>query len=132
MLKQPGKALFSDNTPDSHVLDYIPMFQGESQRVSLDMLGLNPLRLPRKPAVPMLVMGAEHDVFISTRLVQDTARYYQTEAVTFTDMAHAMMLEAEWERVAGHLVGWLDSRFAAGEIFDAKPQSAQRVAKKII
>ena len=56
-------------------------------------------------------MGAEHDVFISPRLINDTARFYKADAVTFADMAHAMMLEVEWERVAKHLLDWLDKCF---------------------
>jgi pimeloyl-ACP methyl ester carboxylesterase len=105
------EALFSDHTPDATVLNYIRLFQGESQRVSLDMLGLDPLRLRRDLNIPLLVMGAEHDAFISAHLVEMTARYYRTHAVIFPKMAHAMMLEEKWEPVAEHLLGWLDVRF---------------------
>ncbi len=105
------KALFSDHTPDATVMNYIRLFQGESQHVSLDMLGLDPLRPQRDLDIPLLVMGAEHDAFISAHLVEMTALYYRTRAVIFPKMAHAMMLEEKWEPVAEHLLGWLDARY---------------------
>ena len=106
------QALFSDSTPDSQLLGYYSMLQQESQRASLDMLGLDPLRLARDHGIPMLVMGAGRDAFFSTGLIKDVAQHYQTEAVIFPDMAHAMMLESNWEQAALHLLHWLNQQFA--------------------
>jgi pimeloyl-ACP methyl ester carboxylesterase len=108
------QALFSDNTTDAQISGYFHLLQGESQRVSLDMLGLDPLRrMYKKLAIPTLVMGAEQDSLVSPSLVRDTARCHGVDAVIFKDMAHAMMLEAHWQRVASHLLGWLNKHFAA-------------------
>jgi predicted ATP-grasp superfamily ATP-dependent carboligase len=53
------------------------------------------------------LLGAQHDVFVSPALVQETARVYRTEARIFPNMAHAMMLEARWQEVADALLAWL-------------------------
>jgi pimeloyl-ACP methyl ester carboxylesterase len=106
------RALFSDNTPDAQLLAYVRMLQAESHRVTWDMLGLNPLRLNGKPRIPMLVIGAGQDAFISTSLVRETARYYGADSVSFPDLAHAMMLEANWRQVADYLLDWLDKCFS--------------------
>lgn len=102
------RALFSKDMPFTKLREYFRYAQAESQVVSLDMMGLNPLRLdPRQVRVPVLVLGARNDVFVSPALVRETARFYQTEAHIFPDMAHAMMLELNWREVADHLLGWL-------------------------
>lgn len=108
------QALFSEDLPEHQARRYFRLLQGESQRVSLDMLGLNPLRRNGKSAsVPMLVMGAGRDALISTHLVNDTARYYQAEVILFPDLAHVMMLEVGWMEVADYLLHWLKKRYLA-------------------
>jgi pimeloyl-ACP methyl ester carboxylesterase len=103
------QALFSESTSEADIRDYYPLLNGESQRVSLDMLGLNPLRRWKKPGMPLLVMGAEQDAFFSPGLVRDTAHTYGVKAVTFPAMGHAMMLERDWRKVADVILGWLDT-----------------------
>ena len=41
-------------------------------------------------------------------MIESTARVYGVKAEIFPDMAHAMMLEPEWQRVADRIIGWLD------------------------
>jgi pimeloyl-ACP methyl ester carboxylesterase len=105
------QALFSDNTPDAWLQRYFHLIQRESQRVCLDMLGLNPLRLRRDHGIPMLVMGAGRDAFFSEGLMQDMARHYGAEIAIFPELAHAMMLEVSWQQAADYLLNWLDARF---------------------
>jgi pimeloyl-ACP methyl ester carboxylesterase len=105
------RALFSANTPDAELRAYVHMLQDESHWVTLDLLGLNPLRLRNKPRVPMLVMGAGQDAFISAGLVAETAQYYGADAVSFPDLAHAMMLETGWKEAADYLLYWLERSF---------------------
>jgi len=104
-------ALFSASTPDASILRYARFLQGESIRVALDLLGLDPLRRGDNHTLPMLVLGAEQDAFFSPGLIRDTARYYDAEVVIFPGMAHAMMLETGWEQVAAQLAKWLETRF---------------------
>ena len=75
--------------------------------VVMDLLGLDlPPALP-KTDVPVLVLGAENDAFVSAAAVEATARAYRTEAEICTGMAHAMMLDHGWEKVAGRILSWL-------------------------
>lgn len=105
------QTLFSDDVPDERLYPLLRLLERASYRVCLDMLGLNPLRLRRDHGVPMLVMGAGRDAFFSTGLVRETARHYRTEAVILPELAHAMMLEANWRQAADCLLAWLDARF---------------------
>jgi pimeloyl-ACP methyl ester carboxylesterase len=103
------RLLFSPDMPTAKLREFFDYVQAESQVVSLDMMGLNPLRLkPDQLRAPMLVLGAQHDIFISPALVRETARFYQAECQVFSNMAHAMMLEANWREVADYLLGWIE------------------------
>jgi pimeloyl-ACP methyl ester carboxylesterase len=106
------ETLFSDDLPDERLWAYFRLLQGESIRVGLDMLGGDPLWLPRDHGVPMLVIGAGRDTFFSAGLSRDIARHYAAEFELFPDLAHALMLEAGWQAVADRLLAWLDARFA--------------------
>ncbi|MBL8251206.1 MAG: alpha/beta hydrolase [Candidatus Competibacter sp.] len=100
--------LFSPNAPTEMLRKFFRYTQPESQVVSLDMMGLNPLRLkPGRLPVPALVLGAQHDIFVSPALVRETARFYQAECHICPNMAHAMMLETNWRDLADYLRGWL-------------------------
>ena len=102
------RLLFSADMPLSTLRDYFDLVQAESQRVAMDMLWSDPLRLrPEHLRAPLLVLGAQQDVFVSPALVNETARFYRTEARIFPNMAHAMMLEARWQEVADALLAWL-------------------------
>jgi pimeloyl-ACP methyl ester carboxylesterase len=73
-----------------------------------DYMGLNPLHLkPQEVKIPVLVLGAQRDVFISPALIKDTARFYSADDHIFSNMAHAMMLEANWHEVASYLRDWM-------------------------
>lgn len=112
------RLLFSKDTPLTKLQDYFDLVQAESQMVAIDMMWFNPLRLkPGQLWLPLLVMGAQQDVFVSPAMVQETARFYRTEAQILPNMAHAMMLEMNWQEAAERLLGWLnrtiDARTAA-------------------
>ncbi len=103
------RLLFSPDASDSELQGYLDYGQAESQRVVLDMMGLNPLRLnPGQVRAPMLILGAEQDTFVAPSLVRDTARFYRAECRVFPDMAHAMMLESRWREVADYLLAWIE------------------------
>ncbi|HHW76325.1 MAG TPA: alpha/beta hydrolase [Xanthomonadaceae bacterium] len=102
------RLLFSPDMPDAKLREYFDYTQAESQWVALDMMGLNPLRLkPDQLRMPVLVLGAQRDVFISPALVREIARFYRAELEIFPNMAHAMMLESNWRAVAEYLLDWL-------------------------
>jgi pimeloyl-ACP methyl ester carboxylesterase len=104
------RLLFSSNMPVAKLREYFDYVQAESQVVALDMMGLNPLRLnPRQLRMPILVLGARNDVFVSPAMVEETARFYaNAEVRIFPNMAHAMMMELNWREPADHLLDWLE------------------------
>lgn len=88
---------------------YFARMQDESYAAFLDMIVFN-LPRPKSVSVPMLVMGAEDDKLFPRGDVEATARAYGTEATIFPNMAHDMMLEDDWKKVADHILGWLGER----------------------
>jgi pimeloyl-ACP methyl ester carboxylesterase len=103
------EAFFSESLPDEQVRAYARRLQDEGYLGFLDILVLN-LPRPRRVTAPMLVMGAAQDTIFHPYEVEATARAYHTQAVIFSDMAHDMMLEAGWQRVADHMIAWLNER----------------------
>jgi pimeloyl-ACP methyl ester carboxylesterase len=102
-------ALFSKDMPDETVENYRRKMNDESFRSYLDELGLN-LGRPKKVRTPLLVIGAGDDTVISGKMVRATARAYGTSAEIFPGIAHDVMLETGWERVAGRILDWLTTK----------------------
>lgn len=108
------RLLFSADMPAAKLRQYFGYVQAESQVVALDMMGLNPLRLkPDQLPMPILVLGARNDVFVSPAIVEETARFYHAEVRIFPNMAHAMMMEMNWHEAADALLDWLERIAAA-------------------
>ncbi len=101
-------ALFSNDMPPAKVEAYQKRLSDESFRAYLDELGLNLVR-PKRVKTPMLVIGAARDAVISRKAVEDTARVYGTKA-EFFDMAHDVMLEANWKLAADRILAWLKEK----------------------
>ncbi len=102
------RILFSPHMPEDKVRAYFHRWQPESSCVVFDMLGFD---LPRSHVngLPILVQGAENDVFVPPNVVEAMARHFGCAATVFPNMAHAMMLEPDWEVAAEHLLGWLET-----------------------
>ncbi|HYJ10736.1 MAG TPA: alpha/beta fold hydrolase [Polyangiaceae bacterium] len=79
--------------------------QNESYAAFLDTIFFA-LPRPRQVRAPMLVLGAEHDGFLTVRDVERTAEAYGTRAEIFTSMGHDMMLDTGWESVADRVAAW--------------------------
>jgi pimeloyl-ACP methyl ester carboxylesterase len=100
--------LFCAETPE----DVVESCMGRAGAESLRASAIDPMfRRVRTKRVttPMLVLGAEHDGFVSNADVRATARAYRTEP-EFFDMGHNMMLEPGWADVAKRIHAWLESR----------------------
>jgi len=101
--------LFSENMPKKQMLKYYKKLNDESFRMFIDLLGLN-LAHPKKIKTPMLILGAGNDNSITPSQVHATAKAYGVQAEIFPNMAHDMMLEADWKSVAERILSWLKER----------------------
>jgi len=114
IVETPGLAreiLFSAAMPDEQVTAYHQRLGDESIRAYLDELGLNLVR-PKRIQAPLLIIGAKEDTVITPAMVEATARRYGTTAEIFPDMAHDVMLEPGWERVAERILDWLEKNLS--------------------
>jgi pimeloyl-ACP methyl ester carboxylesterase len=102
-------SLFSKDMPKKQLLKYYKKLNDESFRMFIDLLGLN-LAHPKKIKTPLLILGAENDNAISPDQVHATARAYGVQAEIFPNMAHDMMLEANWKSVAERILDWLKEK----------------------
>ena len=102
------RALFSKGLPESLARTYMRRFQAESDMVILDLTLLD--LPPSTPMLdtPVLVLGAEDDFFVYPGGLETTADTYRTKAEVFPGMAHAMMLDLDWEKVAARIATWLE------------------------
>jgi pimeloyl-ACP methyl ester carboxylesterase len=101
--------LFSPHTPDTVVESCMGRAGAESLRASAIDPMFRRVRTKRV-TVPMLVLGAEQDGFVSNADVRATARAYKTEPEFFSGMGHNMMLEPRWADVAKRIHAWLETR----------------------
>jgi pimeloyl-ACP methyl ester carboxylesterase len=100
--------LFSPDTPEAIVTSCMRRAGAESVRAAMTDPMLRRAK-PRRVTTPVLVLGAEHDGFVSASDVRATARAYATEP-EFFDMGHNMMLEPGWADVAERIRAWLETR----------------------
>lgn len=118
------RALFHDATDEADVSRYMHRFQAESTLVVLDLMGLDlPPSLPMLD-LPVLVLGAENDSFVFPGAIHATADTYRSKAEIFPRMAHAMMLEKDWQRVADRIAGWLAATFPSETAAASAPSTA--------
>jgi pimeloyl-ACP methyl ester carboxylesterase len=99
--------LFSQTVSEGNARKYLLRMQRESQRALADLSWPQYLWIRSSIGIPALVLGASRDAFFSESMVEDTARLHGVTARMFPDMAHAMMLEPQWERVADAIRTWL-------------------------
>ncbi|MEX0732052.1 MAG: alpha/beta hydrolase [Aquisalimonadaceae bacterium] len=108
-----GRAVFSDDVDGDLQRRYASRIQGESHRALFDMTVSN---LPRRWSMqipPMLVIGADDDALFSPAMVRRTALTYEAELSMLPNLAHAIMLEPNWQRAADVLADWLARQSAA-------------------
>lgn len=102
------RALFRHDTPSEHIRRFMPKAQPESALAMWDVSALDlPPSRPRRD-LPVLVMGAGRDAFISPLAIEETARAFGVDPVIFPEMAHGMMLDQDWEQVALCMLEWLE------------------------
>lgn len=90
---------FGETIATAKLEAYAARIQDESYLGFLDML-LFRFASPQKVQTPVIVMGAEKDRLFSPAEIEKTAGAYGGKAIMFPGMAHDMMLEDEWQKVA--------------------------------
>jgi pimeloyl-ACP methyl ester carboxylesterase len=100
------EAFFSSDIGQENLSKYFAQIQNDSYRAYLDMM-LFSLPRPKLVKTPMLVLGAANDTFFTAKEIKATAQAYDTKAEIFPNMAHDMMLDPGWQRVADRIAGWL-------------------------
>jgi len=99
--------LFSTSLAHDQLQACQERLQDESLRALLDMLAG---RRPRPGTVdtPILVLAAGNDRLISPAESYGLAHAYRADLVVVPGVAHAMMLDAGWQRTADAVLDWLD------------------------
>lgn len=100
--------LFSPNTADDLVLRYQQRMEAESYRAFLDML-IPQRRRQRSQELPVFVLGAGSDRFITAAQIEATARTWNANAVIIEGLGHDVMLDDRWKEAATALHAWLDT-----------------------
>ena len=113
-LEAMRKALFSDDLPTATVKRHFARGSSESLRVGLELAWPNFPGPRHNPEMPVLVMGAEKDFFVSPTMVEATARVYRTRAEIIPGLSHAMMLESGWQAAADRILLWLQETVPPG------------------
>lgn len=104
--KMARELFFSDDMNPEDFHGYHSLLQDEAYLGFLDMLALD-LPKTKKINAHMLVLGAEKDKIFSVDEIEKTAEIYNADCEIFPDMAHDMMLEKEWKKVADRIIKWI-------------------------
>lgn len=102
------RAVFSDDLPDAEVRAVSKNIQRESQRALWDMSVMpagRPWLVANAPR--MLVMAGSNDTLFQPSECQAVANLWDADWCLLDDMAHAMMMDAGWQRAADTLIDWL-------------------------
>lgn len=101
------RALFSPDAPDAVVDRLMSRAQEESSRVLADLTWADLPAVTLVRRTPLLVLGAEHDALVPPSEVLETARRLGAECEIVPRVAHVMMFEPGWDRVARRVAEWL-------------------------
>ncbi len=102
------RAVFSDDLPDAEVAAASQQIQRESQRALWDMTVM-PAGRPwlATPHPRMLVMAGSVDALFQPAECQSVATLWQADWSLLPSIAHAMMLDANWQQAADTILDWL-------------------------
>lgn len=101
------RILFSDDVPEARLIRHFDRFDNESLRATVEMMTAGLGAWPTRRGRPLLVMGADNDLFVPPELVRLTAWTHGVGATILPNMAHAMMLDTHWQRAATPILDWL-------------------------
>jgi alpha-beta hydrolase superfamily lysophospholipase len=101
------EAFFSPDISDAKLNEYFKKMIPESFLAGVEACFNLPH--PDRVKTPMLVLGGEIDQVFTIGELKRTAKAYHAEA-EFFPMAHDIMLEEGWEKVAERIIEWIGER----------------------
>jgi len=110
---------FSPSMPADQATRYCARLRDGAFFAYLDCLAFDFVNTA-KISTPALVTGGSLDAVIRPDLVAATARAYGVEPVMFETMAHDMMLEPDWRKLADGILAWVET------LEGVTPQSSAR------
>ncbi|MCK5374301.1 MAG: alpha/beta hydrolase [Alphaproteobacteria bacterium] len=103
------EGLFSPDVPKAAFEKFLKKIGNESLIVSAEVQGLRPFApLPWTDLPPIFVGGGLDDRFIPSSEVHRTAAYYGVDAVIIEELAHTIMIDTNWEKMASILLSWIE------------------------
>ena len=105
-------SLFSPSLPDAQANKYMRRFQDDSVVIAWESMVYAFAPWTRSIKTPIHVSGARDDAFVPAFEVEATARAYGTQAHIVDDLAHAMMLDTNWEQAARSVHRWVNRTLA--------------------
>ena len=101
------RAFFSKETDPATVAHLLHKLQGESHRISAELLA--PAQpLPPNNGTPVLVVGGDADVFLPTSAFRETATYFRADLEILNGAPHGLMLDTVWwQPTADKVIAWL-------------------------
>jgi pimeloyl-ACP methyl ester carboxylesterase len=99
---------FSPSMPAEQASRYCARLRDGAFFAYLDCLALDLVKVARI-STPALVTGGSLDPVVRPELVAATARAYGVEPIMFETMAHDMMLERDWRKLAGTILEWVET-----------------------
>jgi pimeloyl-ACP methyl ester carboxylesterase len=108
-LDQVREAMFHQPVDNARLARFVRRCQPESMRALWDMTAFDLPQTRRMRQVPLLVAGAGEDRMIPPAEVEAGALALGVPATIFPGFGHALMLERDWQRVAQHVLEWLEA-----------------------
>ena len=105
-------SLFSPTLPDALANRYMRRFQDESVVIAWESMVYAVSHWTRQIETPIHVIGARDDAFVPAFEVEATARAYGARADIIDNLAHAMMLDTNWESAARSVHRWVNRTLA--------------------
>lgn len=105
-----AKIYFSPEAPRDEARKYLPMVGPESQRAVAEMAVPNFSLSVRRPSLPALVVGGDHDAVFPASMLHFMASSWNADVHRVEGAGHMLMLDPQWESVAKHMLNWMDSK----------------------
>lgn len=104
------KIYFSPQVSADEALRFLPMLGPESQQAVTEM-ALPEIRFNiRRSQLPVLVIGGTDDAVFPASMLHFLANSWRAEVYRAAGAGHMLMLDPQWETIAGHMLAWMERR----------------------